>query len=239
MSAFPPSPQQPQKSGPSKGLIILVAALFVGVGGILLVVALGVAGYLYYSSRSGEGGAPVAAGGSAPSTSSSKPSAERPSPTAAQSAALAGGQTATWPGQGLSWTLPPDWTLQNEEKLTLVWRSPGTWEAASLIVSISPMSNDFPTETSLQAYYDQTMQRIARAEVTEAKWLELDGVRGVMWREASPESEDDPQRLQWLGYRSYLGETQLVNIMLASRGEDAATHEDAMYGILYSTKIPH
>jgi hypothetical protein len=30
---------------------------------------------------------------------------------------------------------------------------------------------------------------------------------------------------------------QLVNLLLASRGKDFSHHEDAMFGILYSTKI--
>ncbi|MCA1630509.1 MAG: hypothetical protein LC785_08830 [Acidobacteria bacterium] len=33
------------------------------------------------------------------------------------------------------------------------------------------------------------------------------------------------------------GQKQLVNIMLASRGKDFARHEDALYGILYSTEL--
>ncbi|HLM55977.1 MAG TPA: hypothetical protein VK422_07570 [Pyrinomonadaceae bacterium] len=33
------------------------------------------------------------------------------------------------------------------------------------------------------------------------------------------------------------GQTQMLNVMLASRGKDFARHEDALYGILYSTKL--
>jgi hypothetical protein len=40
-----------------------------------------------------------------------------------------------------------------------------------------------------------------------------------------------------MGYRDYQGQKQLVNIMLASRGKDFARHEDALYGILYSTSL--
>ena len=58
-----------------------------------------------------------------------------------------------------------------------------------------------------------------------------------MFREAAPENSDSPQRLQWMGYRNYKGQLQLVNIMLASEGKYFARHEDAMYGILYSTKL--
>jgi len=43
--------------------------------------------------------------------------------------------------------------------------------------------------------------------------------------------------MQWIGYRKYKGQVQPVNIMLASEGKYFAQHEDAMYGILYSTKM--
>jgi len=69
------------------------------------------------------------------------------------------------------------------------------------------------------------------------RWLKLGGIKGVMFRESSPESPDSPQRLQWIGYRDYKGQTQYVTIMLASRGKDFARHEDALYGILYSTEF--
>jgi hypothetical protein len=56
-----------------------------------------------------------------------------------------------------------------------------------------------------------------------------------MFRESAPEDAESPQRLQWIGYRTYKGQKQMLNIMLASRGKDFARHEDALYGILYST----
>jgi hypothetical protein len=83
----------------------------------------------------------------------------------------------------------------------------------------------------------EAQTRKANGEVNEVRWLSLDGVRGVMFRESAPEDDDSPQRLQWMAYREYKGQTQLVNIILASRGKDFARHEDALYGILYSTKL--
>ena len=56
-----------------------------------------------------------------------------------------------------------------------------------------------------------------------------------MFRETSPEDEEGAQRLQWIGFRDYKGQKQMINIMLATRGKDFARHEDTMYGILYST----
>ena len=120
-----------------------------------------------------------------------------------------------------------------------MWRSPGASEAASLIVNISPMAEDFPTDVSLKAFYDGAKTRSKNGEVDELKWVELDGVKGVQFREAKPSKEDDSRRLQWIAYRKYAGQVQMVNLMLATRGKDFASHEDAMYGVLYSTKMAH
>jgi hypothetical protein len=165
--------------------------------------------------------------------------AEKAEPTAAQTAALAGGQQIKWDPQGISWTVPPKWTEASNESKMFVWRSPGSREAASLIVNISPMDENFPTDTSIKAFYDGAKGRAKNGEVDELKWLEIDGLKGVEFRESNPEKPDDIRRLQWMAYRKFAGQVQLVNVMLASRGKDFPGHQDAMYGILYSTKIVH
>lgn len=166
-------------------------------------------------------------------------SAEKAQPTAAQTAALAGGQQAKWDRQGMSWTVPPNWTEEENESKSFMWRSPGGGGAASLIVSISPMDESFPTDASLQAYYEGAKSRAKNGEVDEVKMVEIDGLTGVQFREAAPEKPDGHRRLQWLAYRKYLGQVQGVNLMLASEGKDFERHKDAMYGILYSMKIAH
>ena len=164
---------------------------------------------------------------------------EQPEPTAAQIEALAGGQSASWERQGMSWTVPPKWVKATEEEKMYVWRSPGSWDAASLIVNISPLDESFPIDSSLNAFHEQAMSRAKNGEVDEVKWLEIDGVKGVEFREANPEKPDDQRRLQWLAYRTYGGQVQMLNLMLATRGKDFSRHQDAMYGILYSTKVAH
>lgn len=164
---------------------------------------------------------------------------EHPAPTGAQQAALAGGQNAKWDQQGMSWTVPPKWNQAENESKSLLWRSPGGSDAASLIVSISPMDENFPVDISIQAFYDQAKTRAKNGEVDELKWLELDGLRGVQFRESNPEKPDGIRRLQWLAYRKYAGQVQMVNVMLASSGKGFSQHQDAMYGVLYSTKIVH
>jgi hypothetical protein len=180
------------------------------------------------------------AGPSSSGGGSSSRSAEHGQATAAQTAALAGGKEVKWDRQGMSWTLPPNWTEVDNESKSFVWRSPdGGFDGATLNVNISPMGDDFPTEQSLQAMYDGEKTRAKNGEVDELKWIEIDGVTGVQFREANPEKPDDFRRLQWQGYRKYLGQVQLINLMVATTGKGYERHKDAMYGILYSTKITH
>ena len=166
-------------------------------------------------------------------------SAEHGQPTAEQSAALAGGQQIKWERQGLSWTVPPKWTEETNESKSFVWRSPGSSDAATLIVSISPMDESFPTDASIEAFYDGAKTRAKNGEVDEVKWIEIDGLTGVQFREANPEHADDSRRLQWLAYRKYSGQVQMINLMLATQGQAFDRHKDEMYGILYSTRIVH
>jgi hypothetical protein len=164
---------------------------------------------------------------------------EQGTPTAAQTEALAGGQSVKWDQQGMSWTVPPKWTEATSESKMLVWRSPGGSDAANLIVNISPMDESFPTDVSIKAFYDGARTRAKNGEVDEVKWVEIDGLKGVQFRESNPEQPDGIRRLQWMAYRKYAGQVQLVNLMLSSSGAGFPKHQDAMYGVLYSTKLVH
>jgi len=233
------APQPPAKKGLSKGCIIgIIAAVVVAVC-VVVIFAAGIGGY--FLLRGGETAnvgtkTSVGVGPVKTSTKVSAPAAaEAPNPTDAQRAAVSGGQTAVWPQQEISWTVPQRWSKQEVSANSLLWRSPGSWDAANLIVSVSPLAASFPVDAATDALYEQAETRKANGEVNEFRWLMLDGIRGVMFRESAPETDDDAQRLQWQGYRNYKGQTQLVSIMLASRGKDFARHEDALYGILYST----
>jgi hypothetical protein len=177
--------------------------------------------------------------GSSSSSGSSGGNVEHGEPTAAQTAALAGGQPAKWDRQGMSWTVPAKWTQTENEAKSFTWRSPGGSDAANLIVSISPMPENFPADASINAEYDQARSRAKNGEVDEVKWVEIDGVKGVQFREANPEKGDDFRRLQWIAFRKYLGQLQQINIMLSTDGKDFDRHKDALYGILYSTKVEH
>src|SRR6476660_4048661 len=165
--------------------------------------------------------------------------AEHGAATASQQAALSGGQEIKWAQQGMSFTVPPKWTETTNESKEFSWRSTGGFDAANLIVSISPMDESFPTDVSIQAFYDGAKTRAKNGEVDELKWVEIDGLKGVQFRESNPEKPDGIRRLQWMVYRKFAGQVQLVNLMLSSSGKGFPEHQDAMYGILYSTKITH
>jgi hypothetical protein len=168
------------------------------------------------------------------------PPADKPEPTSAQTAALAGGQNVNWDQQGITWMLPAKWSKMSQESKSFSWKSPGSGDASFLITSISTgLGDNFPAETSIKAYYDQAVTRQKNGEVSEVRWLELDGVQGVQFLETPPEGKDDPRRLQWIAYRTFGGQLQMVNIILSSQGQHFEKHKDALYGILYSTKLVH
>ena len=206
---------------------------------ILILLSLGLALSLCnLSSRFGGGGGGASDQRGTPSGDSTE-TVEQANPTAAQAEAIAGGQNVKWDSQGMSWTVPPSWKEASNESKMLVWRSPGGSDAANLIVSISPMDESFPTETSIKAFYDGAKTRMKNGEVDEVKWVEIDGVKGLQFREANPEKPDDFRRLQWMAYRKYAGQVQLVNVMVSSNGRGFEKQQDAMYGVLYSTKLVH
>jgi hypothetical protein len=227
------APPPPAKKGISKGCIIgIIVAIVLVIVVVVLLLVTGTAGYYWLNKQAANATTGI---GSRGTSSAGSSTADTPQPTSAQTAAVAGGQSATWDQQEITWTVPQRWTKQEVTSQQLFWRSPGGADAASLIVSVSPMSADFPVEASANAFYQQAQTRKTNGEVDEVRWLNLNGERGVMFRESAPENSESPQRLQWIGYRTYKGQKQMLNIMLASRGKDFARHEDALYGILYST----
>ena len=160
---------------------------------------------------------------------------ERPNPTSAQTAALQGGQTVAWDEQGITWTLPAKWSKMSVGKEMFNWGGDG----AFLIVNISALGDTFPMDIALKAAYDGAQTNYKNGKYEELRWLELDGLKGVSFREAMPEDQTGPRRLQWQAYRKYAGQIQLVNLILSTSGSNFARHQDEFYAILYSTKIVH
>ena len=160
---------------------------------------------------------------------------EKASPTAAQMAAIANGQTVKWDQQGITWTMPANWTKQDVRNETFGYGGGG----AFLSGNISTMDPSFPTDISIKAMHEsaKTNQKIGKYD--EVKWVEIDGLRGIQFRESKPEMADDIRRLEWQAYRKYAGQTQLVTLILSTNGANFPKHQDELYGILYSMKVVH
>jgi hypothetical protein len=176
------------------------------------------------------------------SSSSSNPSkigndpVEQPNPTAAQTAAIANGQTVKWDQQGITWTLPANWKKQDVRNESFSYGGDG----AFLIVAISVMPQmEKLTDVSIKAMYEaaKTNQKIGKND--EVRWLALDGLRGVGFRESKQEMAGDIRRLEWQAYRTYAGNTQLVTMILSTSDSAFPKHADELYGIMYSTKLVH
>jgi hypothetical protein len=173
-------------------------------------------------------------------TSSGNPSkigddpVEQPNPTAAQTATLVNGQTVKWDQQGITWTFPANWKKQDVRNESFNYSGDG----AFLTVAISTMPQmENLTDVSSKAMFEaaKTQQKIGKYD--EVRWLEVDGVRGVGFRESKQEMPGDIRRLEWQAYRTYAGNTQLVTLILSTDSGNFAKHQDELYAILYSTKL--
>jgi hypothetical protein len=167
-------------------------------------------------------------------TSSSDNNVEQPKLTLAQQAIQDNGQEVTWDQQGITWKLPKDWKKTDVKKESLNYDSP---DHAFLIASISVMPDDFPSETSLKAEYDAALQQRKNGKYESARYVEIDGVKGVEFVETMPEDKDGPRRHQWIAFRHYLGQNQQLNIMLSTKGSNFEKHRDDFPAIMYSMKI--
>ena|SRR5437899_9025353 len=161
---------------------------------------------------------------------------EKANPTASQMAAIANGHAATWDQQGITWTLPANWKTNDVRNETFTAGGGG----AFLSVNISPLPQmQNLTNVSIKAMYEGAKTNKKIGKYDEVRWLELDGVRGVGFRESKQERPDDIRRLEWQAYRTFGGTTQLVTMILSTNSGNFEKHQDELYGILYSTKVTH
>jgi len=169
-------------------------------------------------------------------STSGESDAEKPSLTGAQQVIQDSATEVKWPDQGISWKLPAGWPKMDVKKESFNYGSPAN---GFLIASISTMPDTFPSDISIKATYDQALEQLKQGKYEKVRWLDLDGVKGVEWVEAPPESKDGIRRHQWIGFRNYQGQNQQLNIILSTNGEKFTKQEDAFAAILYSMKIPN
>jgi hypothetical protein len=233
--------QQQPKAGMSKGCLIggiVVGLLLVGAVVLALV---GGGAYILLGKESSESPQPASGQSdttSSSSSSSSSSTSQKPKATSAQEQAIAGGKEVIWESQGITWKVPASWSEVNEARETISWQSPGGFEGGHLIGSISAFApGTLPVDISLNAMLQQVEGDKKIGKVAKCGMLELGGVKGVWHEEASPSDPNDFRRVTWRGYRDYSGQQQLITIILSTDGKSFAKHEDAFYGILYSTQI--
>ena len=184
---------------------------------------------------SGSGGSGTNSTSNGAATSSSSGNVEKPTPTAAQQAIIDSGTETAWSEQGISWRLPSGFKKMSVLKESLNYGSPAT---GFLIASISVMPDSFPSETSVQATYEQGLEQLKQGKYENVRFLEIDGVKGVEWVESMPEIKDGARRHQWIAFRRYLGQNQQLNIMISTDGDKFEKHRDTFAAIMYSMKIP-
>ena len=168
-------------------------------------------------------------------TSSGSSDAEAPEMTSAQQAIADAATETKWDNQGISWKLPSGWQKMEVRKESFNYGSPAT---GFLIASISVMSSDFPSDSSINATYTSSLEQLKQGKYETVRWLEIDGVKGVEWVEAVPEDKDGIRRHQWIAFRNYQGQNQQLNIMLSTNGTKFEKQRDTFAAIMYSMRIP-
>ena len=161
------------------------------------------------------------------------PAAQRAALQHRAGAAIAGGDTVSWDKQGIQWTVPKGWKKMDVSQLQFNYQSP---DNAFLLVSVSEFPDSFPMDPSLKAEYDQAMEQLRNKHYQSVRMLNIDGVDGVEFVEAPPEDKDGIRRHQWIGYRTYLGQKQQLNVMTSTSQSKFDKHTDDFAAIMYSMK---
>jgi hypothetical protein len=159
---------------------------------------------------------------------------EKPNPSAEQQKIIDSGKRVVWDDQGMGWVLPDGWNKMSVSKKMFNYGSPAT---GFLIVNISSLGESFPVDISLKAFYDGQMKRKNDGEVDLLRYLEIDNVKGIEFIEAMPEDKGDPRRYQWIGYRNYNNQVQMVNVIISTSGDKFNDKSDTFGAILYSMKF--
>lgn len=208
---------------------------FLATGALALVLAFCGIGDRIKQMSGGDTGSGNASNSSGTGTGTSKGStAEKPSLTAAQQSIQDSSTEVKWDDQGISFKVPSGFAKMQVMKESFNYGSPA---AGFLIGTISVMPSSFPSETSLDATYTQALEMLKQGKYETVRWLEIDGVKGVEWVEAMPESKDGPRRHQWIAFRNFQGQNQQLNIMVSTDGNKFEPKRDTFAAVMYSMKI--
>lgn len=159
---------------------------------------------------------------------------EKPNPTAKQQEIIDNGNKVVWEEQGMGFSVPDGWKKIKVGKKMFNYGSPAK---GFLIVSISSLGEKFPTDISLKAAYDGQVKRKTDGEVDLVRYMEIDNIKGVEFVEAMPEDKSSPRRHQWIGYRNYNNQVQMVNVIISTSGNKFDDKADTFGAVLYSMKF--
>ncbi len=147
------------------------------------------------------------------------------------------GDKLVWEEQGIEFKLPKGWPKIMQNKTMINYGTPAN---GFLIANISSMPSSFTPETreiSLKATYDQQVQKAKEGGNELVQWTMINGVKGVEWVEAMPEDKSDARRHQFIGYREFNDQIQMLNIMVSTQGSNFDSKKDVFNAVLYSMTI--
>ena len=216
--------------------VILIGAAFVL---LLFFGAVGVGAWLYLKNAAPDNNGNSSLDKKSPNstntpTTSADEKVEKPKLSDQQQSILDGADEVKWDDQGISWKLPKGWSKMDVKKESFMYGSPKT---GFLIGTISTMAANFPSDISLKGTYDSSLEKLKNGKYENARYLEIDGVKGVEWVETMPEDKSGPRRHQWIAFRNYQGQNQQLNIILSTKGNEFEKQRDTFAAILYSMKI--
>ena len=179
------------------------------------------------------GGTSTGTNSTSGSGSDSDAEVETPTLTASQQSIQNASSEIKWDDQNISFKVPSGWPKMDVRKDSFNYGSPAN---GFLIASISVMPDTFPAETSIKATYESALEQLKQGNYEMVRWLEIDGVKGVEWKEALKE-KDGIRRHQWIAFRRYQGQNQQLNVIISTNGEKFDKQKDTFAAIMYSMKI--
>ena len=147
------------------------------------------------------------------------------------------GQVITWEQQGMKVTLPAGWrkdALLAQAPETFSFEDPG---GARLSIEVLDTQEDVNVEEGLRKDYDFRLKRQQSGDLDEVRYLELDGVKGLLSRWTERKGDEREISFQWQTFRKYKGNQQFVSIGLWGSVNGPTDRQQELSGILNSMKF--
>jgi hypothetical protein len=153
----------------------------------------------------------------------------------AEEAALAEAREVEWTEGRMSFRVPADFSDVQITQQSAWYQNPtGT---VALVASASPVASRVEPEPFLQALYSQHQPRRKSGAYDQLQYLEIDHVKGLLFRECPTQKAETPRRLQWTGFRDLDGKQETVSIVITGPGADFAKNETLISAMLVAAKL--